>query len=591
MESHREAANRVVKTLELGRGFEKFKAIHAVEAAPPEMREELRRDLQLHLRSEFKPEPHESQERSEARGWLLAGLGRVVDQDDESADEVRRHLDPSFECNEWVRYWALEGVWVYSVNGGKPELAESMAKQVRSNSLPEQGNRQHPPLAYSLATVMMEELSQRKVQQAPMAGPTEDSPYLEEISQRLDVRSGDASVQRVEAMVGALRVIPVNEDVVIKKLCHLVRNDNKAPAATYDAICALGQVNPEGFCAKEAIGTLQDAVERYRPWAKLDARRREAIHSLGKLGALSAVETLLPDLTDKDPAIVQEAAVALRNILGVQTTVSRILEEMLKAKARNALLEPLAHQYANALRAMGEPEENIEQQVVQRLESAMAADVETQEVSRLLLMELGGSEAYQTLRALVGAMQDYQNVLSKSEQAVSAQFEKSLKEARIGFWATLGMDLIVFLFGVVLLGGTALLAMLGGLDKVGAWAGVASGGVGLLGILYGLFVTKPRELVNQSVDHMLRLKLIFLGYMHQLSQIVQLFTRRVLQDETMSSQDLQRFSELVREARADAIQSIRDPAAWGEQPADERSARHPDHSHALPDGHPQRGKG
>ncbi|RKG85180.1 HEAT repeat domain-containing protein [Corallococcus sp. CA049B] len=391
-------------------------------------------------------------------------------------------------------------------------------------------------------------------------------------------------------MVRALRTIPLNEDDIINRLCEFLRHDKELPAATYDVICALGGVKRDGVCAKEAIGALQDAVERYRPWAKFDTNRREAIHGLGKLRARSAVEILLPDLTDSNPSIAQAAAVSLKEILGVENTVSRILEEMLEAKARNRLLGPLARQYANALRAMGEPEENLERQVVRRLEAALAADEGTQEVSRLLLMELGGSAAYQTLRTLVGAMRNYQDVLRESEKAVSAQFEKSLKEARIGFWTTLVMDFIVFMSGIALLGWTVRLASGDGFEGVRLWAGVATGGVGLLSVLYGLFVTKPRRLVNQSVDHMLRLKLIFLGYMHQLSQIVQLFTRQVLRDEAMSPQDLQRFSELVQEARADAIQSIRRPVAREERPGDERPARHPDLPKVSPDAHPLKGK-
>ncbi|RKG64731.1 HEAT repeat domain-containing protein [Corallococcus sp. CA054B] len=561
MESHQDAAQQVIKALAQGRSFEKFQAIQAVEKAPREMRKALRRGLQVTLQSEFEPEPHESLPRSEARGWLLAGLGRVVEQDDKAAEEIRKHLDPDHECYEWARYWALEGV--FKAKGVDPGWMEAMAQDVRAQPPPSSRDGEYQPLARSLATVMLHELHQRNVQQAQKGRPDE---YSEEISLALKAKARDApeSAREAEAMVRALRTVPLNEEDIIKQLCLLLRNDTDLPAATYDVICALGGVKPDGFYAKDAIGALQDAVERYRPWAKFDTRRREAIHSLGRLGSRSAVETLLPDLTDSNPSIAQAAAVSLKKILGVENTVSRILEEMLAAKARNQLLGPLARQYANALRAMGEPEENLEQQVVRRLESAMAADVETQEVSRLLLLELGGSEAYQTLRALVGAMQDYQNVLSRSEQAVSAQFEKTLKEARVGFWTTLGMALVVFMFGVILLGGTAVLAMRGGLKDVGAWAGIASGGIGLLGILYGFFVTKPRVLVNQSVDHMLRLKLIFLGYMHQLSQIMQLFTRHVLQDKAMSAQDLQRFSELVREARADAIQSIHDPSASGE---------------------------
>jgi hypothetical protein len=42
------------------------------------------------------------------------------------------------------------------------------------------------------------------------------------------------------------------------------------------------------------------------------------------------------------------------------------------------------------------------------------------------------------------------------------------------------------------------------------------GGAGVLSILYTLLVARPRDQVRDAVDHLMYLKVVFLGYLRQL---------------------------------------------------------------------------
>eukprot|EP00854_Cymbomonas_tetramitiformis_P002655 gene2655-3423_t len=107
-----------------------------------------------------------------------------------------------------------------------------------------------------------------------------------------------------------------------------------------------------------------------------------------------------------------------------------------------------------------------------------------------------------------------------AEERVHVMFDQVVKEARQGFRVALGMDLSIFAVGILLLVASAGWALLN--DDMGSWVGAgASGGAGVLGILYTTFVAKPRKQVKASVDHLMYVKVLFLGYLRSLHQVDQ----------------------------------------------------------------------
>jgi len=69
----------------------------------------------------------------------------------------------------------------------------------------------------------------------------------------------------------------------------------------------------------------------------------------------------------------------------------------------------------------------------------------------------------------------------------------------------------------------------------------------MLGIVYGILIANPRRQVREAVDHLMHLKIVFLGYLRQLHQADQAYTRRLLDDTPISIQEVREFSKSVGE--------------------------------------------
>jgi hypothetical protein len=116
------------------------------------------------------------------------------------------------------------------------------------------------------------------------------------------------------------------------------------------------------------------------------------------------------------------------------------------------------------------------------------------------------------------------------------------------------MDVVVFAVGVVLLLGSAGCALFitGDLAK---WVGVGlSGGIGVLGVVYGVLIANPRRQVRESVDHLMRLKIVFLAYLRRLHQTDQAYTRRFLDNEPITVDQVRGFADIVGDIMEDTVQ-------------------------------------
>ena len=70
-------------------------------------------------------------------------------------------------------------------------------------------------------------------------------------------------------------------------------------------------------------------------------------------------------------------------------------------------------------------------------------------------------------------------------------------------------------------------------------------GVGVLGVIYGVLIANPRKQVRESVDHLMHIKMVFLAYLRRLHQSDQAYTRRLLDDDPMTVDEVKEFSALV----------------------------------------------
>lgn len=492
-------------------------AVEQVGALAPTEKTRLRELLLSALRNEYSPEREAAaQDPARIRNnrcWLLSALGRAGSGDPATVAQVREHLDPGREPDQWVRFWALEGL----VAGPAANLVEIAQQAVDADP---------DPLVKMLAHAVLADKG--------VAG------HVEPLQQALAV----ATTPESAAAARALRVVHVA--ACVPQLLNLVSTASYTDA-TYDAVIALGRVPPDSDAAPAAAHRLAEFLLRTRPYAMWDSARLQAVRTLAKLGVTDIEPHLLAEIANPNPTIVRAAAKALTQLLGVRRTVERVLE-MLVATPAVSLAS-----VTDALRA------SDRDAVVNELETvlATAADPARKRVAQDLMIEMGGATALQKLRARTQLSAEYRQVLHEADTKLREALENTTREAGHGFWTVLVMNWIIFVLGVALLVGSAVAVWSGGKDFAG-WVGAGLfGAAGFAGTLYSLFYTKPREVIEASVARQVEFKVVFLGFLRELNEIDQVFTRRLLEDPDFTDVELKTFCERVQAAVQQALARLR----------------------------------
>lgn len=439
------------------------------------------------------------------RAWLLGPLARICAEDAEASKVAISHVRRKTEPHDWARYWTLAGL----ISARHPQL-EGLCRELATD---------HDDLLISLlATAHLASINDAKAMQR--------------------IKKGFEQQEEVWYVARALRIVPL--PAAIAPLCDIVNRGDYANE-TYDAIMALNRVPPNWTQAALAGDALAGFVRKMRAYPWKDGMRTGAIMGLGNLGIETHGPLIIEELTDDNPAIVREAARSIEKVLGLGTTVTRIVEAASKTTSGVDV-------FGRALRWLDRGK------VADELETLMVSgSARQQDVARMLLSELGGAVAFEKLRARTDAMKQYSEMLERTESKVRELFEKSIEEARSGFRYAVAMDCIVFSCGLLLLmvsAGYALFAT-GDLAK---WAGVGlSGGVGVLGVLYGALIANPRKQIRESVDHLMRMKMSFLAYLRRLHQADQAYTRRLLDDEPITVEQVQGYSDIIGRIMTEAL--------------------------------------
>ncbi len=441
------------------------------------------------------------------RSWLLGVLARISANDEEATKVAIKHVDAAVEPYNWARYWSLEGLIT-----GKNSAAGEVAKATASTD--------EDSMVSMLATAFLASRNDKKA--------------LSRIRKNL------TNEQTQWYVVRALRDVPIHSTV--EAICKIVEKADYSDV-TYDAIMALGAIPSDWTHSTIASQSLSGCITKFRgaPWK--DGMRTGAIAGLGNLQVESSGPLLIEELADDNPAIVRSAARAMEKILGLSTCVDRIVEATSKSELS------LTDAYGRALRWLDR------EAVAEELEALMlSGSAKQQGAARALLSELGGAVAFEKLRARTDVMKQYSQILEKAEDKIRQLFENSVKEAQSGFHIAVIMDVTVFAVGIILILGSAGYTLFATGD-LATWAGVGlTGGIGVLGVIYGVLIANPRRQVRESVDHLMRVKMLFLAYLRRLHQADQAYSRRLLDDEPITFEQVKGFSDAIGDIMRDTVQ-------------------------------------
>jgi hypothetical protein len=238
------------------------------------------------------------------------------------------------------------------------------------------------------------------------------------------------------------------------------------------------------------------------------------------------------------------AADSLKQIIGPADSIGMLVQLVLNPeKKADWLVDALRHidsdLAAKALRdAMGNPDTNV---------SRRAND---------LLTALGGQTAAQILMGeRTKALEKYTNLLNNADEEVRKHFGQLMAQARASFWLSLAMHTIVFLIGVGVLIGSLVLALRDGLNTVSTWVGGV--GVGTVTVLLTTFYRNPLRNVRDSLNALMQVDVVFLGYVRQINQIDATFKHMFLEARDFGTTEMQATVQEIQAAVNKILEEIK----------------------------------
>jgi len=185
-----------------------------------------------------------------------------------------------------------------------------------------------------------------------------------------------------------------------------------------------------------------------------------------------------------------------------------------------------------------------------------STDYNEKNIVRMLLTEMGGFTAINKLKENRDMREKYMEMTSKAQDKVEIMFQKSILDAKKGFKISLYMNIATFILGFSLLAVSGFVAVFN--DNEENWAGIGlSTGTGFLSIIYSLFLNKPSRKIRKSTNHLMRLKVIFLGYLRELTQMDQTFSKHLLDTEPISQNDLKSYLNKITYSMNNALNALR----------------------------------
>jgi len=128
-------------------------------------------------------------------------------------------------------------------------------------------------------------------------------------------------------------------------------------------------------------------------------------------------------------------------------------------------------------------------------------------------------------------------LLGDADKQIMAQFNSLMAQARAGFTMSMFMHGAIFVVGVLVLGYSLYVAFSHGFETFERYVGVGAA-VGSLGTLLLLFYKDPLKNIRESVTNLVKVNVIFLGYVRQINQIDATFKQLFLASTGFSTEQM-----------------------------------------------------
>ena len=428
--------------------------------------------------------------------WSLTALA-AIDLPD-GRNEILKHVSEQNEPDAWVRHFALINAANFS-----PFPQKEIEEATQDNEILPQATAFRLLLANG------------------------QDHFADEIQKMLeDTHVPDARWAAARALRNRTDLLmkPLREHIenrFIHPLVEIVSEANIYMDIRWEAIQSLASFQSRQGEVAERLSDLLTTV----PDSTLRRYCLEALIILDQ--AQESQNGLLTALEDKDAQIRLDAANTLKKMLGAEKSIQLILPRARGRDKDTALLvDALRHIDSN--------------QAAREIRDALSnPDIKVSSQANQLLTELGGQAATQILmNERAKALDNYTVILNDADNDVRVHFKELMLQAKIAFWLSLIMHVVVFVIGVWMLFASLSTALDRGLPVLSTWIGVGGAGAGALAILLSAFYRNPLKNVRGSLNALMQVDVVFLGYVRQINQIDATFKHMFLDNRDFGTEQM-----------------------------------------------------
>jgi len=147
-------------------------------------------------------------------------------------------------------------------------------------------------------------------------------------------------------------------------------------------------------------------------------------------------------------------------------------------------------------------------------------DLSVKQRAEHALKLVGGEKAVQTLMGQKSeVLQAYNDLLAKADEPIQELFKETMRQAQHSFSTSQGMSVTIFIIGVVAISAGLYVAFTAGQEGIQRIFGVGTSIVGVIAVLLDMLFRDPHKRVQEATSVLLRIKVIFLGYVRQVHQV------------------------------------------------------------------------
>jgi HEAT repeat protein len=526
----RELLYEILNTLKYGTDGERQKVV--LETVPKLHNKQSARDefiLLLNYTTKEDAQGWDSWENpgSEVRGWAATALVLLCGTTDEIARTAVRHRLEKEE-DPLPRYWMLDALYrmsdrkeIESVVRGIAEDYSKKTDQDQDDPFEDTWSQNHRagPLALAILAVWGDR----------------------EAIENLEGKLKSQNFELMWAVCRALAMVSCRE--MLSPLQYVAEDQRTWPDIRNKSVKAISLI--ESPAATQVLGRLlansRDPILKesiIEGLEHLGQSRlvRDMMKQLGETNkdSYSVADSLMVALMDNNAQIRRRAAEALHKVMVDLKDVEEGLEESYK-KALNQARIPAAEKVVgelvrertdlkegipllvDALRAIDPDGEAAATVLTRYLNSD---DLSVKQRAEHALKLVGGEKAVQTLMGQKSeVLKAYNDLLAKADEPIQELFKETMRQAQRSFSTSQGMSVTIFIIGVGVLIAGLYVAFTAGQDGIQRIFGAGTSLVGVIAVLLDLLFRDPHKRVQEATSVLLRIKVIFLGYVRQIHQV------------------------------------------------------------------------